>query len=47
MLSVEENNRDGPEESELRDFTAQTSGLMFWNDVREEVYQDFLLKAGK
>lgn len=24
------------------DFTSQTSGLSFWNDTREDIYQDFL-----
>ena len=35
---VEEINED----SELRDFTSQTEGLEFWNDERENIYQDFL-----
>lgn len=29
-------------DDELRDFTSQTSGLNFWNDPREDIYQDFL-----
>ncbi len=31
-----------PIDLELRDFTSQTSGLEFWNDIREDIYQDFL-----
>jgi hypothetical protein len=29
-------------ESELRDFSAQTSGLEFWEDSKEDLYQDYL-----
>jgi hypothetical protein len=29
-------------ESELRDFSAQTSGLEFWKDSKEDLYQDYL-----
>ena len=29
---------------ELRDLTSQTSILDFWNDPREDIYQDFLKK---
>ena len=29
-------------DSELRDFTSQTIGLDFWNDSKEDIYQDFL-----
>lgn len=31
-----------PTDDELRDFTSQTSGLGFWEDPREDIYQDFL-----
>ncbi|HAH23946.1 MAG TPA: hypothetical protein DCL77_09355 [Prolixibacteraceae bacterium] len=31
-----------PADEDLRDFTSQTSGLAFWNDKREDIYQDFL-----
>jgi len=31
-----------PMDDELRDFTSQTSGLSFWEDPREDIYQDFL-----
>lgn len=31
-----------PTDDELRDFTSQTSGLDFWEDPREDIYQDFL-----
>jgi hypothetical protein len=30
-------------DSELRDFTSQTSGLNFWNSSKEDIYQDYLL----
>ena len=32
-------------DDEPEDFTSQTDGLDFWNDAREDVYQDFL-KSG-
>lgn len=30
------------EKAEVRDFAAQTDGFSFWNDEREDLYQDFL-----
>lgn len=30
------------QESELRDFSGQTGGFEFWNDEREDIYQDYL-----
>jgi hypothetical protein len=30
-------------DSDLRDFSAQTNGLDFWNDSREDLYQDYLI----
>ena len=30
------------ETEELRDFAAQTVSFEFWNDSREDLYQDFL-----
>lgn len=36
---VEELNED----EEIRDFSAQTDALDFWNDERENLYQDFLV----
>ena len=30
------------QDSELRDFSGQTRGLDFWNDEREDIYQDYL-----
>ncbi len=30
-------------EDNLRDFAAQTTGLEFWEDSREDIYQDYLL----
>ncbi len=29
-------------DNEMRDFSAQTSGMDFWEDSREDIYQDFL-----
>jgi hypothetical protein len=37
---VEEINGD----NEMRDFSAQTSGLEFWNDEKEDLYQDYILE---
>jgi len=31
-----------PTDKELREFTSQTTGLEFWSDTREDIYQDFL-----
>ena len=31
-------------EEESRNFAAQTDGLSFWQDEREDVYQDYLKK---
>lgn len=30
------------EDNSLRDFSAQTSGMDFWKDAREDIYQDYL-----
>lgn len=30
------------EEDEIRNFSAQTDALDFWNDENEDLYQDFL-----
>ncbi|MDX1941248.1 MAG: hypothetical protein SFU99_11900 [Saprospiraceae bacterium] len=30
------------EEQEIRNFTAQTNALQFWEDEREDIYQDYL-----
>jgi len=29
-------------DDDLRNFSSQTKGLEFWNDSREDVYQDYL-----
>jgi len=29
-------------DNDLRDFSFQTSGLEFWEDSREDIYQDYL-----
>lgn len=29
-------------DNEVRDFSAQTQGLEFWEDERENIYQDYL-----
>ncbi|MGD9556337.1 MAG: hypothetical protein AB7V25_04925 [Mangrovibacterium sp.] len=35
-------------DKDTRDFSAQTSGLVFWNNEREDLYQDYLSpKVGK
>jgi hypothetical protein len=30
------------EESEVREFSAQTDAFSFWHDEREDIYQDYL-----
>ena len=30
--------------NDLRDFSAQTKALDFWEDSREDVYQDYLIR---
>ena len=32
------------EESELRDFSSDSSSFDFWNDKKEDLYQDYLTK---
>lgn len=32
---------------DIRTFASQTNGLEFWNDEREDLYQDFLPKQKK
>ena len=32
------------ETEELRDFSANNHSLEFWNDSREDIYQDFLVE---
>ncbi len=34
-------------DEELRNFTAQTNGLDFWNDPKEDLYQDYLKNKPK
>jgi hypothetical protein len=34
----------GRPDEESRNFTAQTDGLSFWQDEREDLYQDYLKK---
>ncbi len=38
---IEELNQS---DNEVRDFSAQTQGLDFWEDEREDIYQDYLQK---
>lgn len=35
---------DDNEAEESRNFAAQTEGLSFWQDEREDIYQDYLTK---
>jgi hypothetical protein len=44
IITFVEEMEGNREESELRDFAAQTKGLEFWNDEREDIYQDYLSK---
>ncbi|RLC48890.1 MAG: hypothetical protein DRH57_01300 [Candidatus Cloacimonadota bacterium] len=32
------------ESEDIRNFSAQTKGLSFWKDEREDIYQDYLEK---
>lgn len=32
------------QDSEVRDFSGQTRGFQFWNDEKEDIYQDYLKK---
>jgi len=41
---VEEIEDMGQPVEEIRSFTAQTEGLSFWQDEREDLYQDYLNK---
>jgi hypothetical protein len=34
-------------DNDLRDFSAQTTGLDFWEDKREDIYQDYLQPKSK
>lgn len=36
---------EGRPTEESRNFTAQTDGLSFWQDEREDLYQDYLKKG--
>lgn len=44
IITFVEEMEGSREESELRDFSAQTKSLEFWNDKREDIYQDYLSK---
>ena len=44
IITFVEELKGSREESELRDFAAQTTSLEFWNDNREDIYQDYLSK---
>lgn len=41
---IEEISED---DAEIRNFTSQTNGLEFWNDSREDLYEDYLKKEKK
>ena len=34
-------------DSDIREFSAQTSGLEFWHDEQEDIYQDFVIPTLK
>lgn len=38
---------ESDEDKELRNFTARNDSFEFWNDSREDLYQDFLDKKPK
>ena len=33
-----------PNDEDLRIFSSQTTGLDFWNDPKEDIYQDYLIQ---
>ena len=33
------------EAHEIRNFSAQTTSFIFWNDSKEDIYQDYLTKS--
>lgn len=35
------------QDNDLRDFSSQTSGLDFWIDSKEDIYQDYLTSKPK
>lgn len=35
------------EAHEVRNFSAQATSFTFWNDSREDIYQDYLTKSGR
>jgi hypothetical protein len=45
IVTFVEEMEDSKEEDELRKFSAQTKALEFWNDSREDIYQDYLSKS--
>ena len=45
IITFVEEMEGSNEQGELRDFAAQTKGLEFWNDGREDIYQDYLPKT--
>ena len=36
-----------PDDEDLRSFSSQTTGLDFWNDPKEDIYQDYLIPEEK
>ena len=47
IITFVEEIKNQQEVLELRNFAAQTSGLQFWEDKREDIYQDYLPKNKK
>jgi hypothetical protein len=49
MSENEEILRDWIEKADhdLRNFSAQTKGLDFWEDSKEDIYQDYLIPKAK
>ncbi len=35
------------DDAEIREMTSQTNALKFWEDEREDLYQDYLVKVTK
>jgi hypothetical protein len=45
IITFVEEMKGSNEENELRSFSAQSKGLEFWEDKREDIYQDYLHKS--
>ena len=47
IITFVEEISDTEEEEELRNFAAPTDSFQFWEDSKEDIYQDYLTKKKK